>query len=137
MAVFRVQLADDGKRLKTDLKAPNEDEARSVAARCFDGARWRITESALWAIDRLARQYRNDPTGPDAMSEVSTGFKTRLEYVLDQICATTTYGGSHEMRRFVAEQLIAAAEAGERSLDGLMEVARQALAAFLTRTGTA
>jgi hypothetical protein len=44
MAVFRVQLADGEKRLKTDLKARNEDEARNVAARCFDGARWRIVE---------------------------------------------------------------------------------------------
>jgi hypothetical protein len=44
MAVFRVQLADGEKRLKTDLKAPNEDEARSAAAKYFDGARWRIVE---------------------------------------------------------------------------------------------
>jgi hypothetical protein len=42
MAVFRVQLADGEKKLKTDLKAPNEDEVR--AARYFDGARWRIIE---------------------------------------------------------------------------------------------
>jgi hypothetical protein len=73
------------------------------------------------------------------MSEVSTGFKARLEYVLDQICAETTHGGSHEMRSYIAERLIAAAQAGERSLDRLTEVARQALAAFLTDTaaGTA
>jgi hypothetical protein len=44
MAIFRVHLADGEKRLKTDLKASNEDEARSAAARCFDGARWRIVE---------------------------------------------------------------------------------------------
>jgi hypothetical protein len=65
------------------------------------------------------------------MSKVSTGFKTRLEYVLDQICAETRHGGNHEMRRFVAERLMAAAEAGERSLDRLTEVARNALAVFL------
>jgi hypothetical protein len=68
------------------------------------------------------------------MSEVSTGFKARLEYVLDQICAETEHGGSHEMRRFVAEKLMAAAEAGERSLDRLTEVARLALASFLDET---
>ena len=50
------------------------------------------------------------------------GFKTRLEYVLDQICAETRHGGSHEMRRFVADRLMAAAESGERSLDRLTEV---------------
>jgi hypothetical protein len=44
MTVFRAQLADGEKKLKTDLKAPNEDEARSAAARYFDGARWRIVE---------------------------------------------------------------------------------------------
>jgi hypothetical protein len=73
------------------------------------------------------------------MSEVSTGFKMRLEYVLDQICAETRHGGSHEMRRFVAEKLMAAAEAGERSLDRLTEVARRALASFVddTSAGTA
>jgi hypothetical protein len=65
------------------------------------------------------------------MSEVSTGFKTRLEYVLDQICAETRHGGSHEMRRFIAEKLMAAAVAGDRSLDRLTEVARQALASFV------
>jgi hypothetical protein len=65
------------------------------------------------------------------MSEVSTGFKTRLEYVLDQICINARHGGSHEMRRFVAEKLMAAAEAGDRSLDRLAEVARFALASFV------
>ncbi|MGY3494375.1 hypothetical protein [Bradyrhizobium sp. USDA 4502] len=49
MATFRVQLADGEKRLKTDLKAANEDSARIVAEKCFDGARWRIVE-----IRRLA-----------------------------------------------------------------------------------
>jgi molybdenum-dependent DNA-binding transcriptional regulator ModE len=77
-----------------------------------------------------SHRYPNDPTRSDAMSEVSTGFKTRLEYVLDQICVETRHGGSHEMRRFVAEKLMAATEAGERSLDRLMEVARHALASF-------
>jgi hypothetical protein len=68
------------------------------------------------------------------MSEVSTGFKARLEYVLDQICVETQFGGSHEMRCFVAERLMAAAEAGECSLDRLTEVARNALTVFLAQT---
>jgi hypothetical protein len=81
-----------------------------------------------------SHRYPNDPTRPDAMNEVSTGFKTRLEYVLDQICVETRHGGSHEIRRFVAEKLRAATEAGERSLDRLMEVARHALASILDET---
>jgi hypothetical protein len=68
------------------------------------------------------------------MSEMSTGFKARLEYVLDQICAETEHGGSHEMRCLIAEQLIAAAQTGERSVDGLTKVARHAQTVFLTRT---
>jgi hypothetical protein len=68
------------------------------------------------------------------LSEVSAGFKTRLEYVLDQICAETRHGGSHEMRSFIAAQLMVATQAGERSLDRLTEVARIALAAFLADT---
>jgi hypothetical protein len=44
MGIFRVQLADGEKRLKTDLQAPNADEARNTAARYFDSARWRIVE---------------------------------------------------------------------------------------------
>ena len=68
------------------------------------------------------------------LSEVSAGFKTRLEYVLDQICAETRHGGSHEMRSFIAAQLMVATQAGERSLDRLTEVARIALVAFLADT---
>jgi hypothetical protein len=49
MAIFRVQLADDEKKLKTDLKALNGDLARSAAAKWFDGARWHIIE-----VQRLA-----------------------------------------------------------------------------------
>jgi hypothetical protein len=44
MAIFRVQLADGEKRLKTDLKATNEDLARSAAGKWFDGARWNIVD---------------------------------------------------------------------------------------------
>ncbi|MGY3691787.1 hypothetical protein ACVIGA_001867 [Bradyrhizobium sp. USDA 3240] len=44
MAMFRIQLADGKKSLKTDLKALNEDAARSVAEKWFDGARWRIVK---------------------------------------------------------------------------------------------
>jgi hypothetical protein len=63
-------------------------------------------------------------------SEITARSKTRLEYVLDQVCIDESDGGSHEMRRFVAERLMTAAQAGERSLEELTEVARQALVAF-------
>jgi hypothetical protein len=44
MAIFRVHFANGEKKLKTDLKALNEDLARSAAAKWFDGARWHIVE---------------------------------------------------------------------------------------------
>jgi hypothetical protein len=49
MSVFRIQLADGDKILKADLKAFNEDGARSAAERWFGGARWQIV-----GIRRLA-----------------------------------------------------------------------------------
>ena len=66
------------------------------------------------------------------MSEVGTGFKTRLEYVLDLAFAPIPGGGTHEMRRIVAEKLIAAADAGERSIEGLVAIACQTLATFMS-----
>jgi hypothetical protein len=49
MAIFRVQLANGEKRMKTDLKAQNEEPARSAADKWFDGARWHVID-----IRRLA-----------------------------------------------------------------------------------
>jgi hypothetical protein len=66
----------------------------------------------------------------DTNHDVGAGFNARLEYVLDQICADLPGGGSHELRRHVAESLAATARAGERSLDRLLESARHALASF-------
>jgi hypothetical protein len=48
MALFRIQLTNGEKNLKTDLRALNEDTARSTAEKWFDGARWQIV-----AIRRL------------------------------------------------------------------------------------
>jgi hypothetical protein len=64
----------------------------------------------------------------DTNQKVGAGFNTRLEYILDQICSGLPAGGTHELRCLVAERLAAAVRAGERSMDGLLEIARQALA---------
>jgi hypothetical protein len=56
------------------------------------------------------------------VNEINSGFKARLECVLDRICVEARDGGSHAMRRFIAEKLIATAETGERSLEKLAEV---------------
>ena len=44
MAVFRIHLADGDRRLKADLKAPDEVIARMSAERWFGDSRWRIVE---------------------------------------------------------------------------------------------
>ena len=44
MAVFRIHLADGDRRVKADLKAPDEVIARMSAERGFGDSRWRIVE---------------------------------------------------------------------------------------------
>lgn len=44
MSVFRVRLAAGERSLKADLKAVDEDSARSAVAKWFDGARWEVVE---------------------------------------------------------------------------------------------
>jgi hypothetical protein len=89
-------------------------------------------------MSKRSEQSRNPSRKLKKMTtEVSSEFKTRLEYVLDQVCVVAPGGGSHEMRRFIAEQLMGAAQAGESSLDELINVARQGLASFGVRTMTA
>jgi hypothetical protein len=44
MAMYRIQFVDGEKSFKTDLRAANEDSARVVAEKWFDGARWRVAE---------------------------------------------------------------------------------------------
>jgi hypothetical protein len=49
MSVFRIQLADGEKMLKADLKALDENGARSAAEKWFGSARWQVV-----GIRRLA-----------------------------------------------------------------------------------
>jgi hypothetical protein len=96
--------------------------------------------SALTSADDSRSEHAQRATAEsmskaeEMTAEVSSGLKSRLEYVLDQVCVEVPAGGSHEMRRFIAEQLMSAAQAGERSLDGLVNVALQALASFQVQT---
>jgi hypothetical protein len=69
-------------------------------------------DSALGRLSRLRAvgTSHNLESPRDVMSEGTLGFKARLEYVLDQVCVGALDTGSHEMRRFVAEKLLAAAQ---------------------------
>lgn len=66
------------------------------------------------------------------MSELTSGYKARLEFVLDQVCAELPAGGDHESRAFIAKRLASAAAVGSRSLEDLTGVAREALAELST-----
>jgi hypothetical protein len=58
---------------------------------------------------------------------ISDGFKIRLEFVLEQVFESFSYGGDHETRAFVAAQLLKAAQSGIVKLDDLKLVAGEAL----------
>ena len=59
--------------------------------------------------------------------KIGDGFKTRLEFVLEQIFESCSCGGDHEARAFVATRLLKAAQSGILKLDDLKGVAQDAL----------
>jgi hypothetical protein len=61
------------------------------------------------------------------MSELDERTKSRLEFILDEICATLPRGGDHESRKFVAEQLVLCARAGKTTLEELAYAGQRAL----------
>lgn len=61
------------------------------------------------------------------MGEISSRVQANMDFVLEQVCAELPHGGDHESRKYIAEQLIGAAEAGHHTLGDLTAVARRAL----------
>ena len=61
------------------------------------------------------------------MGEIGSGFKVRLEYILDEACTGLPNGGSHQERLSIAGRLAQATEEGVTDLQELRAVARQAL----------
>jgi hypothetical protein len=59
--------------------------------------------------------------------KIGNGFKTRLEFVLEQVFEGLSGGGDHDMRAFVAARLLAAAQSGILKLEDLKRVAQEAL----------
>jgi hypothetical protein len=60
------------------------------------------------------------------MSGLDERTKTRLEFILDEVCSTLPKGGDHESRKFVA-QLMLCARAGKTSLEELAYAGQRAL----------
>ncbi|KGT74533.1 hypothetical protein MA20_38750 [Bradyrhizobium japonicum] len=51
-----------------------------------------------------------------------------LEVALEEACRSLPHGGAHEIRREIAQKLLDSAAHGNKTLSGLIEVARAALA---------
>jgi hypothetical protein len=62
---------------------------------------------------------------------IGDGFKTRLEFVLEQVFESHLCGGDHEERAFVATRLLKAAQSGILKLEDLMRIAQDALVELL------
>lgn len=58
-----------------------------------------------------------------------------MDVVLEETCRQLPHGGDHDSRRFIAERLIAAAQAGHATLGELGIVARRALAELIGGNG--
>ncbi|MEY9418052.1 hypothetical protein ABIF69_004494 [Bradyrhizobium japonicum] len=54
--------------------------------------------------------------------------KANLDVVLEEVCRPLPHGGDHELRKAIAEKLLASAIEGNRTIGGLTEIARAALA---------
>ena len=63
--------------------------------------------------------------------KIGSGFKTRLEFVLEQVFESRSSGGDHEARAFVATRLLKAAQSGILKLEDLKRVAQDALVELL------
>lgn len=57
---------------------------------------------------------------------LSDRVKSNMEIVLEETCQEFPNGGEHQSRKLIAEQLLAAAEAGNTTLDELRAAALRA-----------
>lgn len=64
------------------------------------------------------------------MSEFSRRVQANMDVVLEEVCASLPHGGDHTTRKFIAEQLVEAARAGQTNLGDLKAVALRALRAL-------
>jgi hypothetical protein len=71
------------------------------------------------------------------MGEISSRVQANMDVVLEQVCAELPHGGDHESRKYIAEQLIEAAEAGHGTLGELTTVALRALLQINNRSNSA
>ena len=62
------------------------------------------------------------------MTQLDDRTMANLDVVLEEVCRSLPHGGDHGLRKQIAERLLDSAIKGNRTLAGLTEVAKAALA---------
>ena len=62
------------------------------------------------------------------MAQLDDRTMANLDVVLEEVCRSLPHGGDHELRKAIAEKLLNSALKGNKTIGGLTEVARAALA---------
>jgi hypothetical protein len=62
------------------------------------------------------------------MTKLDDRTMATLDLVLEEVCRSQPHGGDHQLRKQIAERLLDSAIEGNRTLAGLTEVAKVALA---------
>lgn len=62
------------------------------------------------------------------MAQLDDRTMANLDVVLEEVCRSLPHGGDHGLRKQIAERLLDSAIKGNRTLAGLTEVAKAALA---------
>ena len=62
------------------------------------------------------------------MTQLDDRTMANLDVVLEEVCRSLPHGGDHELRKAIAEKLLDSELEGNKTIGGLTEVARAALA---------
>ncbi|WP_342738990.1 hypothetical protein [Bradyrhizobium sp. B117] len=62
------------------------------------------------------------------MTQLDDRMQANLDVVLVDVCRSLPHGGDHQLRKQIAERLLDSAIKGNRTLAGLTDVAKAALA---------
>ncbi len=68
------------------------------------------------------------------MTQLDDRTMANLDVVLEEVCRSLPHGGDHELRKAIAEKLLESALQGNRTIGGLTDVARAALAASMKKS---
>ncbi|MCS3892089.1 hypothetical protein M2171_001222 [Bradyrhizobium japonicum USDA 38] len=68
------------------------------------------------------------------MKAINDRTMANLDVALEEACRSLPHGGDHEIRREIAQKLLEGAVQGNRTLPGLMEIARAALSEAIRKS---